>query len=135
MKKIAFIFMFIMSMLFTTTVNAQTYYYRTTGFAIKYYNGYSWGDWSNWQQSSMKMKIDLDNDIIVIYSNKTQIYKVIENSGTYTDESGGQQVKFYIIDQDNDYGYIRLRIERNGNSQIYLDFADVMWVYNVIRIQ
>ena len=33
-----------------------------------------------------------------------------------------------------DYGYIRLRIERNGNSQIYIDFADVMWVYNVVRV-
>ncbi len=136
MKKILFILFISLIGLFAVSndVSAQTYYYRTTGFAIKYQTSYGWTDWSDWQRSSMKMKIDLDDDMIVIYSDKVQIYRVIEHSGTYTDESGGKQTKFFIVDQDNDYGYIRLRIERNGNSQIYVDFADVMWVYNVVRI-
>ena len=75
-----------------------------------------------------------DDDIIVIYSQQTQIYRVLENMGSYTDESGGRQTKFFVIDQDEDYGYVRLRIEKNGNSQVYIDFNDVMWVYNVKRI-
>jgi len=54
--------------------------------------------------------------------------------GTYTDESQGKQTKFYVIDQDGDLGYVRLRIEKNGNSQVYIDFNDVMWVYNVRRV-
>ena len=136
MKKYLTTILVMMMLLFgvANNVNAQTYYYRTYQFAIKYKTDYGWTSWSEWQSSNMKMKIDLDDDIIVIYSEKRQIYNVIENSGTYTDESGGQQTKFFIIDQDNDYGYIRLRIERNGNSQIYIDFADVMWVYNVRRV-
>ena len=117
----------------TNTVNAQTYYYRTYQFAIKYKVDNKWTDWSDWQKSDIKMKIDFDDDMIVIYSEKIQIYSVIENNGTYTDESGGKQTKFFIIDQDDDYGYIRLRVEKNGNAQIYVDFADVMWVYNVRR--
>ena len=82
----------------------------------------------------MKVKIDLDDDIIVVYSEKLQVYRVIGDLGSYTDESGGKQQKFRIIDQDDDYGTLRLRIETNGNSQIYIDFADIMWVYNVTRL-
>ena len=48
---------------------------------------------------------------------------------------GGTNVKFYVIDQDYDRGSIRLRVERNGNSQIYVDFSNVAWVYNVVRIR
>lgn len=86
------------------------------------------------QPSDMKVKIDLDDDLIIIYSEMVQIYRVLKNEGSHIDDSGGKQQKFYVIDQDDDYGYLRLRIERNGNSQIYIDFNDVMWVYNVKRI-
>ena len=136
MKKYFKFILVTMMMLFcmSNNVNAQTYYYQTTGFAIKYKYSTGWGNWSDWQSSNMKMKIDLDDDIIVIYSQQTQIYRVLENMGSYTDESGGRQTKFFVIDQDEDYGYVRLRIEKNGNSQVYIDFNDVMWVYNVKRI-
>ena len=84
-----------MMMLFgvTNNVNAQTYYYKTYQFAIKYKTNNGWGNWSDWQSSNMKMKIDLDDDMIIIYSEKVQIYRVIESMGAYTDESGGRQTK------------------------------------------
>lgn len=119
---------------FLSSAFAQTRYYKTTQFAIKYKVSGVWGGWSDWKSSSMKVKIDLDDDIIVIYSEKVQVYRVVETMGSYTDESGGKQVKYFVVDQDDDNGYVRLRIERNGNAQIYIDFADVMWVYNVVRI-
>lgn len=132
MKK--YLIILFITLLNVLNVNAQTYYYRTTGFAIKYKTVQGWGNWSDWQSSNMKVKIDLDDDIVVIYSDKLQVYRVIEDLGSYTDESGGRQQKFRVIDQDDDYGTLRLRIEKNGNSQIYIDFADVGWVYNVVRI-
>ena len=136
MKKYFTAILITMMMLFcvTNNVSAQTYYYKTYQFAIKYKTNNGWSNWSDWQSSNMKMKIDMDDDIIVIYSEKVQVYRVLEDGGSYTDESGGRQQKFFVIDQDDDYGYVRLRIEKNGNSQVYVDFADVMWVYNVKRI-
>ena len=135
MKKYFIVLMLMFSMFFGSSTNclSQTYYYKTYQFAIKYKTSYGWGNWSDWQKSNMKMKIDLDEDMIVIYSEKLQVYSVLESMGTYTDDSGGRQTKFYVIDQDGDYGYVRLRIEKNGNSQVYIDFNDVMWVYNVVR--
>ena len=42
--------------------------------------------------------------------------------------------KFSFVDQEGYKGIIRLRIEKNGNSQMYVEYANIMWVYNLIRI-
>lgn len=86
----------------------------------------------------MRLCIDIGNDQIIVYSPRTQIYQVygVYNNGQpYVDDSGGINIKFYVIDQDYDRGSIRLRVERNGNSQIYIDFSNIAWVYNVVRIR
>lgn len=108
-------------------------WFRATSVAIKLYDGYSWTDWSDWEPCSVNIKMDLSNDIITIFSEKKQIYGVIEVLPAPYDATG-EQVKFRIIDQDNDIGNLRLRIEDNGNAQLYVDFANIIWVYNIVRI-
>ncbi len=125
-----------MMLTFVTSVSAQVQYYKTTAYAqASVYNGrYVWGDWKS---SDMNLTIDLNRDVITIYSPRTQVYRVLDiaNGGqAYYDNDGGKNVKFYIVDQDGDRGEIRLRIERNGNSQVYVDFSNIAWVYNVKRI-
>ena len=122
------------------SVNAQNYttqWYKTTAFASQTYNYYAqtWNNWTPWQDSNMNIKFDLANDVIVVYSPQIQVYTVFSVGSAYTDKSGGQQVKFLARDGDGDRVDIRLRIEKNGNSQIYVDYADMRWVYNVIRTQ
>lgn len=134
MKKIIVILILLFGAFLTPNCDAQTYYYKTYQFAIKYRNNGVWGDWSGWERSNMTLKIDLDEDLIIIYSEKKQIYSVVENLGSYIDDSGGKQIKFYVIDQDGDNGYVRLRVEKNGNQQLYVDFNNVMWVYNVRQL-
>lgn len=136
MKK--YLIMLLMAFAFATTTNAQNVqWYKTTAYSIKKlntdaYGNESWGKWSDWEDSDMRVKFDLVNDVITIYSPKTQVYRVIRVEDPPYD-STGRQVKFKVIDQDGDYGYVRLRIENNGNSQIYVDFRNVSWVYNVKR--
>lgn len=123
------IFAFLLSIM---AANAQIQYYRSTAYAqANVYNGrYVWGDW---QSSNMTITINLNTDVITIYSPRTQIYCVVSVGDVYYDSDGGKQVPFKVIDQDGDRGTIRLRIESNGNSQIYVDFSNVAWVYNVVR--
>lgn len=133
MKKLLITFL-----LFTIGIIAsysQVQWYRTTAYSHRYQtsSGY-WTGWSDWEDSNMKMKIDLGNDIVVIYSPRVQTYKVIETMDPPYDSSG-KQIKFKVIDQDGDIGFIRLRIQNTGRSQFYVDFSNVSWVYNVIRIQ
>ena len=109
---------------------SQIINFKATSVAIKEV-GYKWSDW---KKCDILITFNLRTDKVVIYSRSIQIYKVLTQGQSYIDESGGEQVKYDVIDQDDDLGDMRLRVERNGNSQIYIDFADVSWVYNVIRI-
>lgn len=136
MKKILLIFMLLFTMSFTSTISADTYIYKTTGFAYKQLNDYGvWTNWTPWQNSDMVMTIDFDNSIVKIYSPQPQVYIITKYVREYTDSDGGKQIEMKFVDQDEDYGTMRLRIEQNGNSQIYIDFANIMWVYNVKRIK
>lgn len=114
--------------------SAQVYTYRTTEYAYQQTdsNG-NWKEWSDWEESNMLVTINFSTDIVNIYSSKTQTYYIKEHIRSYTDSSGGKQIEFAFIDQDNDWGHMRLRIEVNGNSQIYIDFNNIRWCYNVTR--
>lgn len=130
-------YLFILLCFIGVSCKAQTMWFKTTEYAqASIINGQYY--WSDWQASDMNLIINSESDQIVIYSPKIQIYQiygVYNNGNAYRDSSGGVNVKFYVIDQDYDKGEIRLRMEQNGNSQIYIDFSNVAWVYNVIRIR
>ena len=118
------------------TASANSLWFKAYSYAIKYkteYNRSNSAGWSNFERCDVDIEFKMDDDVIVIYSNKTQIYAIYENAGTCTDKEGGKQQGYYVIDQDYDKGMIRLRIARDGTSQIYIDFNDVGWVYNVAR--
>ena len=94
-----------------------------------------WTDWSEWEESGMIITMNLTKDVVEILSPKAQIYNITENKGLYIDQDGSRNVNFSFVDQDGYKGVIRLRIEKNGNSQMYIEYANVMWVYNLIRIE
>lgn len=107
-------------------------WYRAYEFAFaQVKNGnYTWDDW---EKSDLKINVDTDREVITIYSDKTQKYVitgVYNNGDTYKDDSGGETVKFFVVDQDNDEGELRLRV-KDGDLQLYVDFNDCAWVYNI----
>ena len=135
-KLIILLMLLIASFTMPIEANAQTYSYRSFQFSYKQLTDYGiWTNWSKWEDSNLLITINYDDDVIKIYSKMMQIYVITGYSDSYTDDSGGRQVKFNFVDQDGDKGTIRLRIEKNGNSQLYVDFADIMWVYNVRKIE
>lgn len=133
MKKYIIGFLFCLISVFTISAQS-TQWYRASSYAFRYVEYGTWTNWSGWLSCSVNIKFDMNRDMIDIFSDKHQTYKVLYQEQSPYDATG-QQVKFRVIDQDGDYGHIRLRVEDNGNSQIYVDFANVSWVYNVIRFQ
>lgn len=109
-------------------------WFRSTSFAYKVVNGYTWSDWSDWEGSDVKIKFDLSNDIITIFSPQIQRYRIIDTL-TPDYDSSGNQVKFQAVDSEDVLCHIRLRIEDSGNSQIYVDYSNLMFCYNVVRIK
>ena len=134
MKK--FLLIVLAAFCLSMTVYAESLWFNAYSYAIKYKNAYNRNNsngWSKFEKCNVPIEFKMDEDVIVIYSNKTQIYGIYENAGTYTDKEGGKQQGYYVLDQDYDKGMIRLRIAPDGTSQLYVDFNDVGWVYNVVR--
>lgn len=86
------------------------------------------------ERSTVKIEFNLPNDVIVIHSPVVQAFGIYD---TFTPpyDSGGQQVGFVAMDAEGVRCHIRLRIENNGNSQIYIEYSNLIYVYNVRRIQ
>lgn len=129
-------FVILMMAVIGFTASANSIWFRAYSYASKYKTNYNRNNsqgWSNFQKCNVDIEFKMDDDIIVIYSNRTQVYAIYENAGTYNDAEGGKQQGYYVLDQDYDKGMIRLRIARDGTSQLYVDFNDVGWVYNVVR--
>lgn len=126
---VTFLFMFLVNMM------GQDLWYKTFEVSMihKKEDG-SWTNWSDWEKCVVTVWFNLKKDVITIFSAKTQRYQVLKLEDPPQD-SDGKQVKFYVKDQDGDYGHIRLRIEKNGYSQLYVDYSDVSWVYNVRRVE
>ena len=125
---------FTLSVLVPQVADAQVYTYRTTGYAYQKTNSQGqWGEWSNWEKSDMTMTMNLNSDEISIRSPKPQHYKITKHISNYTDGSGGKNVKFEAIDEEGLKCNVRLRIETNGNSQIYITWSNLNIVYNVRR--
>lgn len=118
------------------TASGDIMWFRTKKYAFaRVKNGnYTWDDW---ESSNMKLSIDTSRDIIKVYSNREQVYNIYKsdnNGNPVKDSKGGKTMTFYAKDQDGDRCTVRLRIDKDGNSQVYFDFNDCAWVYEVIRL-
>lgn len=123
---------------FAMNVMAEKLAFRTTSVAFATIDEYGIYDWTDWEKTNIRLTINTDDDIITIYSQPKQVYYIYDvyNDGeAYADEKGGQTIKFFIVDQDSDEGELRLRVDAEGECQIYIDFEDVAWVYNITPLE
>ena len=118
------------------SVSAQVIKFRTVAYSENRYdfNLQRWNGWSDWEKSNMLLTIDLQNDVIKVYSPTPQIYKVYESGESYYDSDGDLNILFNFIDQDYDKGVVRLLQRRSGSSEIYIEFLNVRWCYRVLRL-
>lgn len=115
--------------------SAQIIEFRTTAYTQKQINSYGqWSDWIPWQDSSMLIQMNLNTDIITIYSPVVQRYYITNYVGNYTDKDGEQSAEYKFIDQDGDRGTMKLMVRKSGRSEIYIMFRNIIWVYTVLRI-
>jgi len=127
------LFLFLSLSLLSAVCYAEVIKLQTTAFSMKLYNEKTdtWGDWSEWEGSSMLVVINLDKERIDIYSPKPQQYDIYKYDGETDDGSGGTVNKFSCIDSEGLKCGIRLRSSSDGSFQLYVDYGDAMMVYSV----
>lgn len=126
----------LMLLCISTSVSAQVINFKTIAYAENQYNYYTeeWSGWSEWQPSDIPLTIDLQNDMVSIYSRVTQIYRIYKAEDSYYDSDGDLNAVFKFIDQDGDRGTMKLLQRTSGSSEIYIQFANVSWCYRVVRL-
>lgn len=119
MKKILFLILLFCS------INACAIDYCANFVSYKKYVNNKWQDWTDWQQCWAEVKLE-ENRIIVgdktytIYSIRNQ---KDENSVTILHE---------VKDCNETHIVIRLRYQNDSVKQLYLDYKDLVYVYNLI---
>lgn len=118
----------------TNLAYGQVYKLRTTSFAFKIkVNDYQWSDWSEWEESSLLVVIDINKHRFTIYSEETQVYDVAGYEGKTTDSDGNYIWTFYCVNEDGLPCKVHIIQwnSQNGRGQLYVDFNDVKWVYDL----
>ena len=129
MKKL---FLLICLLATVTVAQAEVIKLQATSYAYKYQNGY-WTDWTDWEYTTVLIVVNTDNNRINIYSNTPQEYDIYDYGRTHYDDDGGETTTLKCIDADGLRCEVRIRVERNGNRQLYIDYNDAMWVYNIVN--
>ncbi len=110
---------------------------RTTDFCYQTKSEYSgeWLGWSNWQSVNILVVIDLSKLQIIIYSEALQVYDIVESFDIRYNSDYDEIYEFRAIDQDGIYCGIRFIIgDDSGRKQLYIDYSDMSWVYNVYSV-
>ena len=128
MKKFILLFLLAFS---AVVASAQSFKLNAYELSYRYVDGDGeWSEWSDWEKISILIVFYHDEELITIYSQKTQNYKVKEYVGE-NEDSDGNSMTFNCVNDDGVNCNIRIRAQKNGVRQLYVDFEDFSWVYNL----
>lgn len=125
----------LLCLLISNLAYTQVYKIKATDFSFMFQNANgSWSNWSAWEKCNILCTIDISKDRIIIYSQETQIYDIIENFGTEYDEEG--DLVWYLVGIDNEGIQCGIRIIKkpSGTQQLYVDYNDIRWAYTVYSL-
>jgi hypothetical protein len=119
MKKLIILLILI---LFTFNLYAADYYSNFISYKKLVNN--VWLDWSDWENCNVKITVT-DNTITV--SDKVYQVEIINKISNQYDIT----TIYKIISSQKDL-YIRLRFQNDGVKQLYIDYENIVYCYNLI---
>lgn len=89
--------------------------------------------WTPWRECNVRIAVNFSKDVIVIYTRKTQVFKILrEVEETYDDKS--VLVTFLSLDSNRKRAYVRIRDMNDGRVQIYVEYLDMSLVFHCLRL-
>lgn len=130
MKKVITLFALL---LLCTGMYADVVKWTAYSFCYKTHNDYynTWSDWSQWEDCNILIVANLNIDRINIYSAETQEFDIIQYYDPYTDSDGDEVIKMECVDVAGTRCTLRFLRCQNGKAQLYCDYSNIMYVYEV----
>lgn len=102
-------------------------------YKTKYDDG-QWSDWAEWED--VNILITVENDRIKIYSKNTQTYDIIKTYDDSYDKVGDKTSEWRCVNEDGLECNIRFmkRYSQDDTNQLYVDFSNLTWVYNIYKL-
>ncbi len=108
------------------TMFSQKVYYADFFSVKELVNDTCWTDWSDWYQHFTE--VEMYKDSIVVYNE--DVYTIHGQLEDEIDENSVTSI-YRATNKKGNYVQIRLRIQCDGIKQLYIDFNDKIWVYNL----
>ena len=132
-----FLLSFLLFFVVDSTI-AQVIKFRATGFATKQKSEITenWGAWSEMKKSDALIVIDFTKNRIKIFSQEEQVYDIIKYYDMEHDTDLNEILKFHCVNEDGIKCFVRFmtRVTQNRKKQLYVDFANLILVYNLTSI-
>lgn len=129
---------FIILVLISTASFSQVIKLKAFEIAFKYKNENTqrWDQWSDWEDVDILVTIDSDPQRIKIFSEKEQVYDIIKYKGETTGSDGDITSEWICVNEDGRKCGVRIvKLNSNNNiQQLYIDFADFIFVYNIYAL-
>ena len=132
-----FILLLLWALLFSPHLFSQVYKNRARDFAYKYKDDLhgAWSKWSYWTQGNILVVIDLDKQTFTIYTKETQRFDIVKNYRKEYDDKGVEVFRMSCVDKNGLKCDIRERFVSNRAyfAQLYVDYDDLSYVYNLVH--
>lgn len=128
MKK--FFLFLVAAIMMVISASAEVINVDARSFSYKYkMDSGKWTAWSDWERSSVSIEINTDNSEIVIYSKEPQRFTI--NSSDSEEDRKSKTLVCKCVDANGINCTIRLRITNDERCQLYVDYADLVYVYTL----
>jgi hypothetical protein len=130
MKKL--IFLTLLTFLSFESYSQSMLKYRSKFMCYKFYSEtYSkWDNWSEWEESSLLITIDLDVARITVYSKQNHTFDILKFLGESIDSDGYKFLEFYCLDNEGIKCSIRI-VNQTPDMVMYIDFDDMKIAYDI----
>lgn len=131
MKKFFALTLLLFASVFASHAYAEVLKLKAYSFSARSTDHYgNWSDWADWSDCNILVVIGEDSRV-KIYSKETQEYDIISSEEEVSDHQGGTVTEYHCIDKDGLRCSLRLRVEKNDNIQLYVDYDNLSFIYNV----
>lgn len=132
MKKLLILIILLVSFCMASVAHASVSKLTAYSWAYKYVvDDGQWTAWSDWEDCNILVVFNPDKDRITIYSSTTQEYDIISMDDWESDGEGGKVTEFDCVDAEGLRCGVRWRIDKDGDQQVYVDYNDFRFVYNL----